>query len=214
MRNLRLLPLVLTIVSTPAVAQEIKWRGQSTVRRTPVSRTAYIQPGDSLTSFLNRHGVTRQELRLLNPGVQLSALTVGMELQLPLDSDGNLSPHEQRVLDRLNSKEEKKEELRRRAQKAYDTKWGKCYGIYRYDWLGWKKSPNGTWTTNVTGCLPPLNPEQPREPFEAIAVTCEGLKVSRLSTTSVILDDGWTEWKDPGYGEREMIVKLCSREER
>ena len=215
---LKALLIFLSLVSCPAAAQELKWRGPYTVNRTTeekaTSRTARIQPGDPLVSFLNRHGVTRDELKLLNPGVQLSALTVGMELQLPIDPDGNLSPQEQRVLDRLNLNEDKKEEQRRRAFESDYKRWGKCYGIYRYDWLGWKKSPNGTWTTDVTTCLPPLNPEQPREPFEAISVTCEGLKVSRLSTTSVILDDGWTEWKDPGYGEREMIVKLCSREER
>ena len=48
----------------------------------PVSNVAQIQQGDSLAAFLKRHGVTREQLKTFNPGVQLNALTVGRELQI------------------------------------------------------------------------------------------------------------------------------------
>ena len=47
-----------------------------------MSSVAQIQQGDSLAAFLKRHGVTREQLKTFNPGVQLNALTVGRELQI------------------------------------------------------------------------------------------------------------------------------------
>ena len=41
----------------------------------PVSATAKIKTGDSLASFLKRHGVTQKQLLSWNPGLQLSGVT-------------------------------------------------------------------------------------------------------------------------------------------
>ena len=54
----------------------------------PVSATANIKTGDSLASFLKRHGVTQKQLLSWNPGLQLSALTIGQELQIAEASSG------------------------------------------------------------------------------------------------------------------------------
>jgi LysM repeat protein len=48
----------------------------------PVTATAKIKSGDSLASFLKRHGMTQKQLLSWNPGLQLSALTIGQELQI------------------------------------------------------------------------------------------------------------------------------------
>lgn len=216
MKAIRLLPLLLTLISTPSVAQELKWSPPRKFDLTPVSRTARIQPGDSLASFLNRHGVTRDELKLLNPGIQLSALTVGMELKLPIDSNGNLSSQEQRVLDRLNSNKQRKEEQKRRAFAADQKRWGKCYGYEQYDWMGWKRAANGTWVTDKRFChrYSTYSTLPPPKPNYLVAVTCKGLRVSTLWLSAIeYTDTQWSEWKEPTPSEEEMIVKLCSREE-
>ena len=54
----------------------------------PVSTVAKIQRGDSLASFLKRNGVTKEQLKTFNPGVELNALTVGRELQIAQASSG------------------------------------------------------------------------------------------------------------------------------
>ena len=54
----------------------------------PVSTVARIQRGDSLADFLKRHGVTHEQLKTFNPGVQLNALTVGRELQIAKAANG------------------------------------------------------------------------------------------------------------------------------
>jgi len=54
----------------------------------PVSTVAKIQRGDSLAAFLKRHGVTQEQLKTFNPGVQLNALTVGRELNIAKAAPG------------------------------------------------------------------------------------------------------------------------------
>ena len=48
----------------------------------PVSELAKVQRGDSLKAFLTRHGVTSEQLKDFNPGLKLSALTVGREVRV------------------------------------------------------------------------------------------------------------------------------------
>ena len=54
----------------------------------PVETVAKIQKGDSLAAFLKRHGVTQDQLKTWNPGLDLSGLTVGRELQIAKASSG------------------------------------------------------------------------------------------------------------------------------
>ncbi len=54
----------------------------------PVSTVAEIQKGDSLAAFLKRHGVTKEQLKGWNPGLELNSLTVGRELQIAQASSG------------------------------------------------------------------------------------------------------------------------------
>ena len=76
-------------VSARGVAVTLSSLNRSSERQTlPVSAQptihtlAKIQKGDSLASFLQRHGVTQEQLKAWNPGLELSALTVGRELQV------------------------------------------------------------------------------------------------------------------------------------
>ena len=46
----------------------------------PVGNTARVQSGDSLNTFLSRNGLTWDELRSLNPGLELSSMAAGSEL--------------------------------------------------------------------------------------------------------------------------------------
>ena len=48
----------------------------------PVQSTASIQRGDSLASFLERHGINQEELKQFNPGLTLSDLSVGTEVRV------------------------------------------------------------------------------------------------------------------------------------
>jgi LysM repeat protein len=48
-----------------------------------ISTAASFLKGDTLQSFLGRHGVDLQSLKQVNPGVNLEALTPGAELKLP-----------------------------------------------------------------------------------------------------------------------------------
>lgn len=54
----------------------------------PVSEVAKVQRGDSLSSFLSTHGITKTQLKSFNPGVQLNALTVGRELRIAKAASG------------------------------------------------------------------------------------------------------------------------------
>jgi LysM repeat protein len=54
----------------------------------PVGTLAKIQKGDSLAAFLKRHGVTQEQLKTWNPGLDVSGLTVGRELQIAQASSG------------------------------------------------------------------------------------------------------------------------------
>ena len=44
----------------------------------PVASTAKVQSGDSLTSFLARHGIKEIELKRLNPGLAIADISVGL----------------------------------------------------------------------------------------------------------------------------------------
>lgn len=54
----------------------------------PVSDLAKVQRGDSLNSFLKRHGVTPQQLKQFNPGLKLSRLTVGRQVRIAKAASG------------------------------------------------------------------------------------------------------------------------------
>ena len=48
----------------------------------PVSDKASFKSGDSLASFLKRHGLTSDQLKSYNPGLDLSRLTIGREVRV------------------------------------------------------------------------------------------------------------------------------------
>ena len=48
----------------------------------PVSETASFKSGDSLASFLKRHGLTSAQLKRFNPGLDLTRLSVGSEVRV------------------------------------------------------------------------------------------------------------------------------------
>ena len=54
----------------------------------PIGDVAAIQQGDSLQTFLSRHGITSKQLRSFNPGVEITALTVGRELRIAKATSG------------------------------------------------------------------------------------------------------------------------------
>ena len=54
----------------------------------PVQSTASIQRGDSLASFLERHGINQEELKQFNPGLSLSDLSVGTEVRVAKAAPG------------------------------------------------------------------------------------------------------------------------------
>ena len=69
----------------------------SSVRSTPpstadnnIAKTAPFRRGDTLTSFLRRHGIEEIELRQHNPGVDLNDLDVGYALRIPSSSGQSL----------------------------------------------------------------------------------------------------------------------------
>ncbi len=207
---LQSLPLLLTLAVPPAVSNEATAPPPSAG-----GDFAEVQKGDSLSSFLERNGVSKEELKMFNPGLQLNGLKVGNEMRI--NSNCVLTPAEQSVLNRLKANQNHKKEKERQAWNADKKRWGKCFDIYQYDWQSWKKAANGTWVSDRRLCefrsdislkLPARFSHLASK--TSIAVTCKGLKISTLHSHHV---DGWSEWKDPSGGETEMLVKLCSREE-
>lgn len=217
---LLLLPILLIIGQKPTAAQEPNGATNPTTDQVSTTRTAPILRGDSLDSFLKRHGITSSDLRLANPDLKLSELEVGSELQLPKYSSGNLSPDEQLILDRIEADEQRKKQALHQAFENDRKRWGQCYGLYQYDWLGWKKAPNGTWVTDRRRCMSYSTFSASRsfsslglfEPNSSVAVTCKGLKISELSKLTAESDEGWSSWKLPRDYEKAMIAKLCARE--
>ena len=116
---------------------------------------------------------------------------------------------EKDVLDQINTDLQQIEDQTKQASEAYYERWGKCYGSKRYDWFGWKQATNGTWTTSVISCIPPTNFDEEIKSTETIAVTCKGLKIARLISFSYF-KEGWSDWHDPGYGEKALVNKLCA----
>lgn len=123
---------------------------------------------------------------------------------------------EERVLERLRDNKQREEERINLVFENDRERWGECYGGYQYDWMGWKKATNGTWTTDVRMCWRSTDfQKEPPQSKEAIAVTCSGLKVSKLYMwTTLQTDWGWSKWRDPWESEEAMIAKLCAREEQ
>ena len=54
----------------------------------PVASTAKVQRGDSLASFLARHGIKEIELKRLNPGLAIADISVGRELRVAKAASG------------------------------------------------------------------------------------------------------------------------------
>ena len=54
----------------------------------PIQTTASIQRGDSLASFLERHGINQEELKQFNPGLTLADLSVGTEVRVAKAAPG------------------------------------------------------------------------------------------------------------------------------
>ncbi|MEC8441813.1 MAG: LysM peptidoglycan-binding domain-containing M23 family metallopeptidase [Cyanobacteriota bacterium] len=54
----------------------------------PVASTAKVQSGDSLASFLARHGIKEIELKRLNPGLAVADISVGRELRVAKAAGG------------------------------------------------------------------------------------------------------------------------------
>ena len=54
----------------------------------PVASTAKVQRGDSLASFLARHGIKEIELKRLNPGLAVADISVGRELRVAKAASG------------------------------------------------------------------------------------------------------------------------------
>ena len=114
---------------------------------------------------------------------------------------------EQLILDRIKAEEEKKKQQQQSIFDADKKRWGECYSLYQYDWMGWKKSANGTWVTDYRGCWSRPYFSKP-EIRGSISVTCKGLKLSELSK----IYGGWSKWRDPYDSEKPMIAKICARE--
>jgi len=122
-----------------------------------------------------------------------------------IDQSQHITPEEQYILDKVeqNKSQEllKKERTREQAMEGW-----KQYGSYYYNWNDWKLAPNGTRTTERTIFEREITRKATRRNdllIHDIAVTCKGLKISRLSS------DGWGKWNNPDPGETEMMMALC-----
>ncbi len=174
---------------------------------------AYIRRGDSLASFLSRHGLTLEQLKKFNPGLEVSDLTPGRLLRVsapgsslleirpvtaatkPNVDPSGLSPEKQHVLNQINTNIERDQRRAEQKARAEALRW-RQFGSYYYDWKSWKLASNGT---RVTQRKIILNSSF----ITDVAVTCKGMKVSKLSS------HGWGKWLNPDTGETLMLMELC-----
>lgn len=117
---------------------------------------ASIKRGDSLASFLSRHGLTLEKLKALNPGLEVSELSVGRVVRVAKVAPGQslhairqgLSPEKQHVLNQINANIERDQRRAEQKARAEALRWRK-FGFYYYDWKGWKLASNGTRITLI-----------------------------------------------------------------
>ena len=65
------------------------FREELTIEETPVTETIYVvQPGDTLASIAERFCLTLEEIQRLNNIVDVSTLSIGQELRIPIHEGG------------------------------------------------------------------------------------------------------------------------------
>ncbi len=65
------------------------FRDEVTIERPPVTETIYVvQPGDTLASIANRFCITLEEMQRLNNIVEVTQLSIGQELRIPIREGG------------------------------------------------------------------------------------------------------------------------------
>lgn len=129
---------------------------------------------------------------------------------LPLENERKnqsqgITPEEQYILDRIEQNKSQELLKEERTRKQAMAGW-RQYGFYYYNWRNWKLAPNGTRTSVRTISEREITRKTARTDsllMEDIAVTCKGLKISRLSS------EGWGKWNNPDQGETEMMMALC-----
>ena len=222
-----LIPFIALALCPPAHADNATF-GLAELPPLPSPATAKIQHGDSLSSFLRRHGVTLEQLKQFNPGVELNSLSAGRELAIP---EGGYSDPDNPIIKHIEGRRKHEAELKQRQEiakcKAHRKRW-RHYGNFEYDWNSWKQT-KGTWVTkrsriwnslrvdcsNTTQLL--LSPVSSRK--EEIGVTCKGLRVSATDVPEAYFTASgykairyvWGPWRLPeAGGETEMVAALCS----
>ena len=178
----------------------------------PVSDMAAFKRGDSLASFLKRHGLTAEQLKEYNPGLDLTRLSVGRELRVakaaggqrllairPTVTGGAKWPERPslpvRESSRARAVRARIQSNRNYAASSYAKRW-RQYALL-VDWQGWKLHSNGVRSTTVIHSV-----------VEAVAVSCKATTYSHKRKGY----PGWGAWNLPTRNslDEKMIIDLCS----
>ena len=179
---------------------------------TPASKKASFKRGDSLASFLKRHGITSDQLKRYNPGLELSRLTVGREVYVaprinnqplltirPTVTGATSWPERPslpvRESSRARAVRARIQSNRNYAASSYANRWRR-YGNFEVDWQGWKLHSNGSRSTTI----------KYKRDVDRLAISC------KATTLSYKVGNSWTKWIVPARntpGER-ILIDLCS----
>ena len=195
----------------------------------PVASTAKVQRGDSLASFLARHGIKEIELKRLNPGLAVTDISVGRELRVakaasgqnllairPTTSGGARWPETPNLQDYPRVPERRAEITperqyvldrieRERQTEANRKKAAEEARLRKYRTFGSKTYYWAGWKLDSKGTRSTTFTDSYSTSRQHVAVTCKGMRVSTRTYSS------WSKWRIPTGDEERMLVELCSQ---
>ena len=212
-------------VATRVSRKEVSFRPPI---QTPPARQSVvrIKANESLSTFARDQGVSLNELRSLNPGLDLASLAIGSEVRvakaspkallairptvsggasfpalpaLPARSPSAIGPdtaQKQAIRQRLRKAREQESLVALRKAEARRRRY-RTIGSCTFDWQSWGRSDSGVRSVK-SSCQGYLRP------VTEVAVDCKRLKVSEMKYRK------WYGWKIPSGDLEALTVEACA----
>lgn len=181
--------------------------------------TVTIKPNQSLAQLVRDHGISIEMLRSLNPGIELSKLTIGSKVRVanaqpllavrPLNAGGASWPElpnfngvngstvdtvqKQRIRQQIEQRR-KAEQLVALREAEERRRRFRRFGSYTFDWSTWGKSGSGVRSVKST------SPYGVTE----VAVDCHNYKISQLKYRK------WQKWELPTGNLIDFVAESCA----
>ena len=162
-----------------------------------------IKHGQSLMSLVREHGITLVELKDLNPGVQLSSLSVGDKVRVakagslwpdvPKDSTTKDTVQKQRIRQQIEQRRKAEQLVALRKAEERIRRYRR-FGSITFYWSTWGKSGSGIRSVKARG----------ENGLTEIAVDCRNYKISKLKYQK------WQSWTLPTGGLIDFVAEGCA----